>query len=231
MPDHLVEVGCNPHAARPWETKIDGIVSASHRTQKEAVSHALQLAKSLGSAYRLYSKTGTDVATGYYEKPQELDKYAEDIPAENVVAETVTPTKIDSNSLGVVDQVRLASQRGNRLATFLGSLLGGFVPLATYVVSHQELDFTLPIWTQPKALLALGGLLYSAITVYRWGRMAFDGAVRALGFTVLLEGVMVFSSVGWLSHAALVYLIAINAISTGVTLALGQGNKDEWWMK
>ncbi len=176
------------------------------------------------------------MATGYYEKPVELDTYVKkDVVAENVKAETVVEPepKIDPATMGVVDQVRLASRSGNRLATFLGSLLGGFVPLATYVVAHQELDFTQPIWLQPKALLALGGLVYSAITVYRWGRLAFGGGVRAFGFTVLLEGVMVFSAVAWLSYTALVYLIAINAISTGVTLALGQGNKDkdEWWMK
>ena len=32
--------------------------------------------------------------------------------------------------VGIVDQVRTACRRENRLATLLGALLGGFVPLA-----------------------------------------------------------------------------------------------------
>jgi VIT1/CCC1 family predicted Fe2+/Mn2+ transporter len=41
---------------------------------------------------------------------------------------------------GVVAHVKEALRPKNRLANTLGGLLGGFVPLATYVVSHGELD-------------------------------------------------------------------------------------------
>lgn len=123
--------------------------------------------------------------------------------------------------VSIVDQVRTACRRENRLATLLGALLGGFVPLATFTVAHRELDLSAALWTQPLALLVLGGLIYSARTVYEWARLAFVSPVKALGFTVLLEGVMTCSGVEWLSYSALGYLIGVNAIAAGVTLALG----------
>lgn len=56
------------------------------------------------------------------------------------------------------------------------------------------------------------------MTVYKWGRIAFGMPVKAVGFCVLLEGVLVASSTPWLSCGALVYLCAINAIATGCNL-------------
>lgn len=120
---------------------------------------------------------------------------------------------------GIVDQVRIAFSRNNRLATVIGGLLGAIVPLATFMVAHEELGAT--PWLNPMSLLVLGGLLYSARTVYQWGRLAFGSWAKALGFTVLLEGVMTCSAQPWLAITALVYLCAINAIATGVTLTRG----------
>jgi hypothetical protein len=70
--------------------------------------------------------------------------------------------------------------------------------------------------------LALGGLLFSARTVYAWGRLAFQASGKALGFVVLMEGVMTMSHTPWLSPAALAYLVAINGIATGCTLSLNK---------
>ena len=84
-------------------------------------------------------------------------------------------------TLGVVRQVRLACKRGNRLATLIGFLLGGFVPLACYWLAHYEhAAFTAE---GGRALgLVGGGLLYSANTVYQWAKLAFTSAVKSLGF-------------------------------------------------
>lgn len=122
-------------------------------------------------------------------------------------------------SLGIVDQVRVALEPRYRMATCIGALLGAVVPVSTFAVLHGELiDLT---DYDPRLLIVLGGLLYSALTVYRWGRMAFGSRVKAIGFTVLLEGVMTLSDQPWLSGLALGYLCLINAIATGVTLASG----------
>jgi hypothetical protein len=112
----------------------------------------------------------------------------------------------------VIGQVKLATN--NPVALLLGCLLGGFIPLATYVVAHQ----TVQNWVT--YCLIAGGLIYSAKTVWQWGRVAFDCPYKATGFVLLTEGVMVTSAVQWLSIAALAYLIAINAGATGCQLAL-----------
>jgi VIT1/CCC1 family predicted Fe2+/Mn2+ transporter len=117
-----------------------------------------------------------------------------------------------------VDQVRIALRPRNRLATFLGFLLGGFVPLASFFVAHFELSAITPLYTQRALYLVLGGLAYSAKTVWQWGTLAFQNGFKAFGFVVLLEGVMVTSHILWLSIAALVYLMAINGIATGCNL-------------
>lgn len=127
---------------------------------------------------------------------------------------------VAGKDLGVVAQVRTALRPENRLATLLGALLGGFVPVATFTVAHVELSQVVPLYLQPMMLLVLGGLVYSAKTVYSWGRAAFASGPKALGFVVLAEGVMTCSGVAWLSYAALGYLVFINAVATGCTLAL-----------
>ncbi len=128
-------------------------------------------------------------------------------------------------TLGVVDQVREALKPRNRLAACLGALLGGIVPVASYVVAHHELEATRPWWGQFASLLVAGGLLYSARTVYGWGRLAFGEPAKALGFVVLLEGVMVLSTTPWLALTCLAYLVGINSVSTGCALSLGRAGR------
>lgn len=88
---------------------------------------------------------------------------------------------------GIVAQTRAALRPGNRLATLLGATLGSFVPLATWVLAHRELDASRPL--------------------------------KAAGFVVLLEGVLVGSRTHWLSLAALAVLAGINALATGAILS------------
>ena len=108
-----------------------------------------------------------------------------------------------------------------RLATAVGFLLGGFVPLATYWVSHNELGAEGPLYLRMLTYaIVAGGLLYSARTVFAWGQLAFHVKAKAIGFVVLIEGVMTLSHTHWLSVMALVYLIAINGFATGCNLAL-----------
>lgn len=115
--------------------------------------------------------------------------------------------------IGVIEQVKTAGKHPT--AATVGALLGGFVPLATYVTAHAA-----PLGLTPATLLVLGGLLFSAKTVFQWGRAAFAGDPwKATGFVLLVEGVMIVAPQAWLGQAALGYLIAINAVATGCTLA------------
>lgn len=123
--------------------------------------------------------------------------------------------------LGVVQQVREALKRRNRLAAALGFLLGGFVPVASFVVAHGELDAARSLWLQPGTALVLGGLLFSAKTVYSWSKLAFGESSKALGFVVLLEGVMILAKTGWLGAAALGLLVGINGVATACRVARG----------
>jgi hypothetical protein len=125
--------------------------------------------------------------------------------------------------LGVVEQVRLSLRRGSRLAFALGVLLGGFVPIATYVIAHTELQLQRPLYLQPAAAFVAGGLLFSAVTMYNWGKLAFMQRAKALGFVVLLEGTMVTAQTPWLALTALAYLATINGVATACNLARGEG--------
>lgn len=128
-------------------------------------------------------------------------------------------------TIGIVDQVRVALSREHRLATAIGALIGTVVPVSTFALLHGEIGSVLEIrdWSDldMRLLIVVGGLAYSALTVYRWGSLAFGSPAKALGFTVLLEGIMTLSRQPWLSAIALGYLCLINAVATGVTLARG----------
>lgn len=127
--------------------------------------------------------------------------------------------RIPAGPLGVVSQVRLALQPRSRLPFAIGLLLGAFVPLATFVISHTEIDLARALYLQPAAAFVLGGLLFSAVTMYGWGKLAFLQRTKALGFVLLLEGTMVTAHTHWLAVAALVYLCAINGVATACNLA------------
>jgi hypothetical protein len=134
------------------------------------------------------------------------------------VVKLVTPPAA-AGPMGVVDQVRFALQPRARLAAAVGMLLGAVVPFVTSHYAHRELDFSRALYLQPLAFFVLGGLLFSAVTMYSWGRLAFLDRAKALGFVVLLEGTMITSHTAWLANVALAYLIAINGVATACNLA------------
>ena len=131
--------------------------------------------------------------------------------------EHATPTMTASNAdRDVVSQIKLAF--ANSLPLVIGALIGALVPIATYTVGHAELDAA--GWVSLPGAIVIGGCGFSAITVYKWGRRAFDSALKAVGFVILSEGVMSFSHVAWLSLVVLGFLVAINAVANGANLAI-----------
>jgi len=126
---------------------------------------------------------------------------------------------------GPISQLRLATRSPGALV--LGSALGGFVPVATYAVAHygglvsnNAGVVTCAPWTNPGWLLVVGGLSFSAKTVYMWGCSAFDDRFKATGFVGLVEGSLLLAPIPALAYVALGYLVLINAIATGCLLAL-----------
>lgn len=131
--------------------------------------------------------------------------------------EHAAPTMTASNAdRDVVSQIKLAF--ANPLPLVIGALIGALVPIATYTVGHAELDAA--GWVSLPGAIVIGGCCFSAITVYKWGRRAFDSALKAVGFVILSEGVMSFSHVAWLSLVVLGFLVAINAVANGANLAI-----------
>lgn len=119
------------------------------------------------------------------------------------------------NNLSIIDQLNSATQKQNRLAFGFGGLLGGLVPFFGYRAAH--VDFNVNSWY---SILVIAALLFSGITVVKWGKVAFGCLYKAIGFAVLLELTMVFSTTFWVSLMALGVVILINAIATGANLAL-----------
>jgi hypothetical protein len=116
-------------------------------------------------------------------------------------------------SRAIVDMVRSASHKKNRVAMVAGFILGGWVPVVTYLVSHRHVQELPILW-----LLVGAGLTYSAMTVFSWAKIAFRHPLKALGFVVLLEGAMTFVPDQWIGLPSLSLLVLINGLATGTNL-------------
>jgi hypothetical protein len=113
-------------------------------------------------------------------------------------------------------QLRIA--RCKPVAALIGAT-AGLVPVGVFELGHYELTSWSPV-DCPKAAIVYAGLLFSALTVLGWSTNMFGSKVKAIGFTALLEGIMMTADAGWLAAIALGNLVAINAVANGCRLAL-----------
>jgi hypothetical protein len=119
--------------------------------------------------------------------------------------------------VNVLDQLRLACKRENALGTGFGFVIGGAIPVGIFSVAHYEAGIR--SWHEMVMLvICLGGLLFSAKTVVQWAHEAFDDRIKAVGFVVILEGIMTLSHLEYLTYGALCILTIINAVATGITV-------------
>lgn len=136
--------------------------------------------------------------------------------------------------LGIVDQVNSAFAPDKKVAGIIGTLFGGIVPTGVYIILHTitySVATIKDIAILSSALtISLGGLVVSAITVWKWAVSAFNGDhVKATGFVVFLEGAMAlcgnesFGTGGYpltiLSFCILGLLILVNGASSAYVLA------------
>lgn len=115
----------------------------------------------------------------------------------------------------IISQLHTAVR--NPTALLLGGACGALVPLGTFYVTHELLRGEL-VQLSVLPLLVVGGLVFSCLSVYAFARAVFGTWYKALGFVVAVEGYMTFTA-GWLSVAALVFLVSINAITNGCRVA------------
>lgn len=90
----------------------------------------------------------------------------------------------------------------------LAGLAAGFLPVASYVVAHYEAPAEPALYA-----LVLCALGYSAPTLATWAQRWAGHIVKAWGFTVLLEGVMVLSHIRVLALTGLGILVLINSVT------------------
>ena len=128
-----------------------------------------------------------------------------------------------SATTDVVTQLECAFR--NPHAALIGALIGGLVPWFGRTLAHDQVPAA---WSAGNTALALtmiavvlGCALFSALSVYKFGRAAFGDARKALGFVLALEGVMLVST-GATSTVALAVLILINAVANGSVIALAR---------
>jgi len=128
-----------------------------------------------------------------------------------------------SATTDVVSQLEIAIRRPQ--ATLIGALVGGLVPWFARTLAHEEVPVAWSAGSHALVLVmlavVLGCAIFSALTVYKFGRATFGDARKALGFTLALEGVMLVSH-GTTSAVALAVLIAINALANGAGIALAR---------
>jgi hypothetical protein len=128
-----------------------------------------------------------------------------------------------SATTDVVTQLECAFR--NPHAALIGAVIGGLVPWFGRTLAHDQVPAA---WSAGNTTLAgvmlvvvLGCALFSALSVYKFGRAAFGDSRKALGFTLALEGVMLVST-GVTSTAALGVLILINAVANGAVISLAR---------
>ena len=108
--------------------------------------------------------------------------------------------------------------RKNPLATVIGSI-PGIVPIGAYYMGHCQITSWDPSvdW---HAIIVYAALAFSLTTVWAWASVVYEQWAKALCFTILLEGLMMFADTALLGVPALILLVGINATYCGCRLAV-----------
>ncbi len=102
--------------------------------------------------------------------------------------------------------IKISAANKRSIGQLSAAVASGFLPIASYMMAHVEAKANPILW-----VLVAAALAFSAPTLAGWATKWCGGKVKAWGFTVLLEGVLVASTTGWLSMTALTILVVINA--------------------
>jgi hypothetical protein len=168
-------------------------------------------------------------------KKRRVSKKVQDIVEPKYdVKPAIIPEEIDPQSLTVLDQVRLTFSRKNILALVLGSFWAGTIPIFSFVISHYETNipdlFNVDGWTYKKMLMSLfvlGGLIFSFKSTFDLSKKFSHGDDwKAFGSVLILEGVLIFSGLNFVSILALILVVSANIVSAAVNLVVKKSNPD-----
>ncbi len=101
--------------------------------------------------------------------------------------------------------IKLTKTEVRTVGQVIAAIAAAFLPVASYVLAHSETARNPWMWP-----LIAAGLVFSAPTLADWAERWCKHKVKAWGFTILLEGVMIFAASVWLSLTGLAILVAIN---------------------
>jgi hypothetical protein len=130
----------------------------------------------------------------------------EKAPTKAVVKSTEGKAAPKARALPTASPIKVTAAQKRSIGQMCAAIASGFLPVASYVMAHVEAKTNPLLW-----VLVAAALMFSAPTLVDWAKKWCGSTYKAVGFTVLLEGVMVFSSTAWLSYTGLAILVAINA--------------------
>jgi VIT1/CCC1 family predicted Fe2+/Mn2+ transporter len=114
--------------------------------------------------------------------------------------------KAAARKLPTAAPIKVSAAQKRTIGQFVAAIASGFLPIASFVIAHHEAASEPLLW-----LLVAAALAFSAPSVASWAQKWCGHVVKAWGFTVLLEGVLVFAHHEALSLAGLAMLVMINA--------------------
>ena len=109
---------------------------------------------------------------------------------------------------------RVTQAQQHTLGRVLAAAASGFVSYLAFRQAHSPAQYPLVQYG-----LVCAGLAYSAPTLAKWVQRWAGNAIKAWGFTVILEGTMTTSTLPDLSYPALALLMAINAYAAFTTFS------------
>jgi VIT1/CCC1 family predicted Fe2+/Mn2+ transporter len=137
---------------------------------------------------------------------REAEKLLKQVETPATEVAKVAKPKAAARKLPTAAPIKVSAAQKRTIGQFVAAIASGFLPIASFVIAHHEAASEPLLW-----LLVAAALAFSAPSVASWAQKWCGHAVKAWGFTVLLEGVLVFAHHEALSLAGLAMLVMINA--------------------
>jgi hypothetical protein len=122
------------------------------------------------------------------------------------VAQPQASKRTGSRKQPTAAPIKINAAQKRTIGQFVAAIASGFLPIASFVIAHHEAAQQPLLW-----ILVAAALMFSAPSVASWAEKWCGNVYKAWGFTILLEGVLVFAHHEALSFGGLTMLVMINA--------------------